>query len=80
MDLYYWQAEGRFMVVDHPHPNEPSILRDLPADGVRYGSRAMAIEKAWETANKILQREGVTHGKTTRLIWDEQFKMFGPRA
>ena len=80
IDLYYWQAEGRFMVVDHPHPNEPSILRDLPADGVRYGSRAMAIEKAWETANKILQQEGVTHGKTTRLIWDEQFKMFGPRA
>ena len=80
IDLYYWQAEGRFMVVDHPHPNVPSVLRELPPDGVRYGSRAMAIEKAWETANKILQEEGVTPGKTTRLIWDERFKMFGPRA
>jgi len=80
IDQYYWQAEGRFMVVDHPHPNEHSVLRELPPDGVRYGSRAMAIEKAWETANKILQQEGVTPGKTTRLIWDEQFKMFGPRA
>ena len=80
IDQYYWQAEGRFMVVDHPHPNELSVLRELPPDGVRYGSRAMAIEKAWETANKILQQEGVTPGKTTRLIWDEQFKMFGPRA
>ena len=80
IDLYYWQAEGRFMVVDHPHTGEPSVLRDLPPDGVRYGSRAMAIEKAWETANKILQQEGVTPGNTTRLIWDEKFKMFGPRA
>jgi hypothetical protein len=80
IDQYYWQAEGRFMVVDHPYPSEPSVLRQLPPDGVRYGSRAMAIEKAWETANKILQQEGVTPGKTTRLIWDEQFKMFGPRA
>ena len=80
IDLYYWQARGRFMVVDHPHFGEPSLLQELPSDGVRYGSRAMAIEMAWETANEILQQEGVTPGNTTRLIWDEKFKMFGPRA
>lgn len=80
IDRYYWQAGGRFMLVDHPHSSEPSVLREIPPDGVRYGSRAMAIEKAWETANEILQQGGVTPGRTTRLIWDEKFKMFGPRA
>jgi hypothetical protein len=80
IDLYYWQARGRFMVVDHPHFGEPSLLQELPSDGVRYGSRAMAIEMAWETANEILQQGGVSPGNTTRLIWDEKFKMFGPRA
>jgi hypothetical protein len=80
IDLYYWQAAGRFMLVDHPQSSEPSVLREIPPDGIRYGSRAMAIEKGWETANEILQQEGVTPGRTTRLIWDEQFKMFGPRA
>jgi len=80
IDLYYWQAGGRFMVVDHPHFGEPSLLQELPSDGVRYGSRAMAIERACEIANEILQQKGVPPGNTTRLIWDEKFKMFGPRA